>query len=41
MVASGKLIADELATSHWSLAEVNTAFDHATARRGVRTMIVF
>jgi Zn-dependent alcohol dehydrogenase len=41
MVAGGQLIADELATSRWPLDGVNEAFDHASARRGVRTMIEF
>jgi S-(hydroxymethyl)glutathione dehydrogenase/alcohol dehydrogenase len=41
MAISGNLIADELATSRWSLDEVNEAFDHASARRGIRTMIEF
>ncbi|MGH3391176.1 MAG: zinc-binding dehydrogenase [Actinomadura sp.] len=41
MVCSGQLKADELATSNWPLEEVNAAFDHASARRGIRTMIRF
>ncbi len=39
MVVGGQLIADELATSRWPLDKVNEAFHHATARRGIRTMI--
>lgn len=41
MVEGGQLIADELANSRWPLDQVNEAFDHASARRGVRTMIEF
>ncbi|SEH01765.1 S-(hydroxymethyl)glutathione dehydrogenase / alcohol dehydrogenase [Nonomuraea solani] len=41
MVTGGHLVADELATSCWPLEEVNTAFEHAAARKGVRAMIEF
>ncbi|SDI48305.1 S-(hydroxymethyl)glutathione dehydrogenase / alcohol dehydrogenase [Sinosporangium album] len=39
MVISGRLVADDLATSRWPLERVNEAFGHASARRGIRTMI--
>lgn len=41
LVTSGQMRADELATSRWPLEDVNTAFSHATARNGIRTMIEF
>ncbi|MGP4029678.1 zinc-binding dehydrogenase [Actinomadura sp. 3N407] len=41
MVASGRMVADELATSTWKLDQVNDAFDHAAGRHGIRTMIEF
>ncbi len=41
MVASGQLIADDLATTRFPLDQINDAFDHATAKRGIRTMIEF
>jgi S-(hydroxymethyl)glutathione dehydrogenase / alcohol dehydrogenase len=41
LVASGQMHADELATSRWPLEDVNTAFSHAAARNGIRTMIEF
>jgi S-(hydroxymethyl)glutathione dehydrogenase / alcohol dehydrogenase len=41
MVVSGQLVADALATAHWPLEEVNTAFSHASERQGIRTMIKF
>ncbi|MBG0818655.1 hypothetical protein [Planomonospora sp. ID82291] len=41
MVVAGQLIADELATARWPLEKVNDAFEHAGARRSVRTMIEF
>lgn len=41
MIADGHLVADELATSRQPLEEVNIAFEHAAARRGIRAMIEF
>ncbi|MEU4234877.1 zinc-binding dehydrogenase [Nonomuraea sp. NPDC026600] len=41
MVVGGQLTADELATHRWPLSEINDALDHASARRGIRTMIEF
>lgn len=41
MVVGGQLSADELATHRWPLDAVNDAFDHASARKGIRTMIEF
>lgn len=41
MVASGRLAADQLATSTWPLDQINDAFENAAARRGIRTMIEF
>jgi S-(hydroxymethyl)glutathione dehydrogenase/alcohol dehydrogenase len=41
MVASGRRIADQPATSTWPLGQINDAFNHAAARRGIRTMIEF
>ncbi len=41
LVASGQMLADQLITSSWPLAEVNTALSNAAARHGIRTMIEF
>jgi len=41
LVTGGQMHADELATSHWPLEDVNTAFSQAAARHGIRTMIEF
>ncbi|TDE32144.1 zinc-binding dehydrogenase [Actinomadura sp. 6K520] len=41
MAASGRLTADDLATSTWPLNQINDAFANAAARHGIRTMIEF
>jgi S-(hydroxymethyl)glutathione dehydrogenase/alcohol dehydrogenase len=41
MAASGRLVTDDLATSVMPLDQVNDAFSHAAAKRGIRTMIEF
>ncbi|WP_256790421.1 MULTISPECIES: zinc-binding dehydrogenase [Frankia] len=41
MAAEHRLLADDIATTRFPLNEINEAFNHATARRGIRTMIDF
>ena len=41
MAATGQLNADQLATSHWPLSQINEAFSNAANRHGIRTMIEF
>lgn len=41
LVVTGQLRADELATSHHPLEDIEAALGHARARRGVRAMVTF
>jgi len=41
LVTSGGLKADDLATAHYPLEDIQHAFDNARMRRGIRTMLRF